>query len=58
VVERGDLSDHPADPDTADVSRPGAERADERRRVRGEITQVVLRRLRLEGRRRSESRRS
>ena len=53
VVECGDLSDHPADPDAAEVSRHGVERADQRRRVGGEIAQMVPRRLRVDGRRRS-----
>jgi hypothetical protein len=53
MVERGYLSDHPADPDTTEVSRRGTERADERRRVGGEIAQTIRRRLRVESRRRS-----
>ena len=53
MIERGDLSHHPADPDAAEMSPRGTERADERRRVRGEIAQVVRRRLRVERRRRA-----
>ena len=45
MVEGGDLSQHRTDTDAAEVSRRGAERADERRRVSGEIAQVVRRRL-------------
>jgi hypothetical protein len=52
MVERRYLSDHPADPDTTEVSRRGTERA-ERRRVGGEIAQTIRRRLRVESRRRS-----
>jgi hypothetical protein len=53
MVERGYLSDHPADPDAAEVSRRGTERVDKRRRIGGEIAQTVRRCLRVEGRRRS-----
>jgi hypothetical protein len=53
MVERGDLGDHPADPDPAEVSRRATERAGKRRRVGGEIAQIVRWRFRVEGRRRS-----
>jgi hypothetical protein len=53
VVERGDPSDHPADPDAAEASRHGAERAGERRQAGGQITQTVPRRPRADSRRRS-----
>jgi hypothetical protein len=51
MVQRGDLSHDAADPDAAEMSPRGTERADERSRVGGEIAQVVRRRLWIERRR-------
>jgi hypothetical protein len=53
VVQRGDLSDHPTDADPTEMGGLGAEHADQRRRVRDEIPQVVCRILRVEGGRRA-----
>jgi len=53
VVERGDLGDHPADPDARQVRGPVVESAGERGGIGGEIPQRIPRRLGVDGRRRA-----